>query len=86
MNELQLAVLILLPATILIVDRYFNNLYLETKAKAEYRTAIFIRGKFYYLIPDEEYLELMDCKRSQDKLSSHFLAAEEATEKREARK
>jgi len=86
MNELQLAVLILLPAAILLIDRYFNNLYLETKAKPEYRTAIFIRGKFYYLVSDEEYLELMDCKRIQDKLSKHLLTAEEATEKREARK
>lgn len=36
----------------------FNDRYLALKAEKLGRTAVCIRDKFYYIIPEEEYIEL----------------------------
>jgi hypothetical protein len=45
--------------------KHFNNKYLALKAGKFGRTAVCIRGKFYYIIPEEEYIEL-DLLRLQE--------------------
>lgn len=46
----------------LVVGEYlaksFNDKYLAMKAGKIGRTAACVRGKFYYIIPEEEYVEL----------------------------
>jgi len=38
--------------------KHFNDKYLALKAGKFGRTAVCIRGKFYYIIPEQEYNEL----------------------------
>lgn len=38
--------------------KHFNDKYLALKAGKFGRTAVYVRGKFYYIIPEEEYIEL----------------------------
>jgi hypothetical protein len=36
-----------------------NDYYLKLKAGPKYRTAMCVRGKFYYIIPEHEYVSTM---------------------------
>ena len=52
---------------------YFNNNYMEDKAKPGNRTPIHIRGNFYYVMTEQEYNVIMNTLR----------VAQEADEERE---
>lgn len=38
------------------LSQYSQNSYLVMKATPKWRTALCIRGKFYYIIPESEYV------------------------------
>lgn len=47
--------------------KYFNDRYLMLKSKKLGRTAICVQGKFfYYIVPEEEYVELDLLRLSRD--------------------
>lgn len=48
---------------------YFHDRYLTLKSKKLGRTAVYSQGKFYYIVPEEEYIELdlLRLSRNQSK-------------------
>jgi hypothetical protein len=60
MTHLLLAMLLPLGFGYLIgaiITDWQNWRYFELKAKKEYRTPICVRSKFYYIIPEQEFLD-----------------------------
>jgi hypothetical protein len=82
MMELWAPYLVLVGFAVLLgVYRYLFDELIESKGDKDFKTALCVRGKLYYVVPADEYLELTRCKHTQDRLSKHFLAAEEYVEK-----
>lgn len=41
-----------------LLTTYLSNLYLVLKSEKNNRTALCINGKFYYIMPEEEYIRV----------------------------
>jgi hypothetical protein len=57
MVDLSIYLVLIGCVMVIILDRYLTNKYIESKGNKEYRTPICINGKFFYIIPEKEYLE-----------------------------